>query len=267
MSERDDFLRAIRATPDDDAPRLIYADWLDENDKEAPCTMCNGGKGSVFDFGWRPNESGQCKGCDGRRSVPNRFAGRAALIRLQINHPSWFADETCLEHGPNKNTRGYFDALNWLKSLACATDFGPTQEGRWVWNKKMGNGILGTYTRGFISETHLTLSQFIEYAPQIAAQHPVTRWVLVNFKAWQDNPPIEDEHVVWDASTLRDRIGNPMYGDIPMELFDLLEGGRLGIGDLGMVTFQSEQEAISSVNQSCVKWANAQAETLTCETQ
>lgn len=26
-----DFLRAILAAPDDDAPRLIYADWLDEN--------------------------------------------------------------------------------------------------------------------------------------------------------------------------------------------------------------------------------------------
>lgn len=28
-----DFLRAILAAPDDDAPRLIYADWLDENGK------------------------------------------------------------------------------------------------------------------------------------------------------------------------------------------------------------------------------------------
>jgi len=28
MSEADALLAAIRQTPDDDAPRLIYADWL-----------------------------------------------------------------------------------------------------------------------------------------------------------------------------------------------------------------------------------------------
>jgi uncharacterized protein (TIGR02996 family) len=31
VSEQQDFLRAIIAAPDDDAPRLVYADWLDEN--------------------------------------------------------------------------------------------------------------------------------------------------------------------------------------------------------------------------------------------
>ena len=31
MPERQDFLAAIRAAPDEDAPRLIYADWLEEN--------------------------------------------------------------------------------------------------------------------------------------------------------------------------------------------------------------------------------------------
>ena len=31
MSDRDAFLAAIAAAPEDDAPRLVYADWLDEN--------------------------------------------------------------------------------------------------------------------------------------------------------------------------------------------------------------------------------------------
>jgi uncharacterized protein (TIGR02996 family) len=31
MTDEDAFLEAIRAAPDEDAPRLIYADWLDEN--------------------------------------------------------------------------------------------------------------------------------------------------------------------------------------------------------------------------------------------
>src|SRR5262245_65825725 len=31
MPQHDDFLRAILAEPDEDAPRLVYADWLDEH--------------------------------------------------------------------------------------------------------------------------------------------------------------------------------------------------------------------------------------------
>lgn len=35
MSGRDAFLAAISAAPDDDAPKLIYADWLEEHGNEA----------------------------------------------------------------------------------------------------------------------------------------------------------------------------------------------------------------------------------------
>src|SRR5688500_7506010 len=31
MTDREALLRAIIETPDDDAPRLVYADWLDEH--------------------------------------------------------------------------------------------------------------------------------------------------------------------------------------------------------------------------------------------
>ena len=33
MSDRDALLAAILAHPDDDTPRLVYADWLDEHDE------------------------------------------------------------------------------------------------------------------------------------------------------------------------------------------------------------------------------------------
>ncbi len=35
MTDGDALLRAILANPDDDTPRLVYADWLDENDQPA----------------------------------------------------------------------------------------------------------------------------------------------------------------------------------------------------------------------------------------
>ena len=33
MSDEDALLAAIIAAPDDDTPRLVYADWLDEHDR------------------------------------------------------------------------------------------------------------------------------------------------------------------------------------------------------------------------------------------
>lgn len=50
-------LNAIIAKPDDDALRLIYSDWLDENGE----------------------------------------AERASLVRCQIKHPRWFGDDTWME--------------------------------------------------------------------------------------------------------------------------------------------------------------------------
>src|SRR5262245_34901242 len=35
MAEREALLRAIRESPDEDAPRLVYADWLDEHGEAA----------------------------------------------------------------------------------------------------------------------------------------------------------------------------------------------------------------------------------------
>jgi len=31
MNERESFMRAIATSPDDDAVRLVFADWLEEN--------------------------------------------------------------------------------------------------------------------------------------------------------------------------------------------------------------------------------------------
>src|SRR5262245_55260554 len=36
MSQRESFLHAICEHPDDDAVRLVYADWLDEHDIDLP---------------------------------------------------------------------------------------------------------------------------------------------------------------------------------------------------------------------------------------
>lgn len=80
------FLAAIRAYPEDDCPRLQYADWLDEHDRTESCRGC-GGHGTVhwtLPAGSTEPNSGTCTRCRGSGRVPNHYAARAEFIRVQV---------------------------------------------------------------------------------------------------------------------------------------------------------------------------------------
>lgn len=105
IDEQAALLRTIRSDPDDDTPRLIYADWLQERDGDMECPDC---RGSARPFEWNfgdghishdrspthvYNEPGEyavtltvtdsCR-CSGSGRVPNNYAARAELIRVQV---------------------------------------------------------------------------------------------------------------------------------------------------------------------------------------
>lgn len=87
-------LAAIRDNPEDDTPRLVYADWLQENNEAVECPTCLGtgshainpyelaaryGAGTatrILDHAW-------CGKCDGSGRIPGGRADRAELIRVQ----------------------------------------------------------------------------------------------------------------------------------------------------------------------------------------
>lgn len=78
-----DFLAEILAHPEDDGPRLVYADWLDEQDVPVACGRCVGeGREpailAVGGFGTM-----RCTRCDGKGVVPGLLADRAEFIRVQ----------------------------------------------------------------------------------------------------------------------------------------------------------------------------------------
>lgn len=82
-------LAAIRATPGEDLPRLVYADWLDERAQEMECDVCKGAKGRRNPSGGYQEFSGSyptwgtCSRCSGAGRVSNGFAERAEFVRLQ----------------------------------------------------------------------------------------------------------------------------------------------------------------------------------------
>ena len=117
--------RAVLARPDDDLPRLVYADWLDENAGDgAPCPRCEGGGRLRRDTGERRWDGTfvmkwvDCSHCRGTARVPNGFAERAEFIRVQC-------ELSRLRTDPGRDARldaepmfaaGYFDAVHRNKA-------------------------------------------------------------------------------------------------------------------------------------------------------
>lgn len=87
------FLRAILDYPDDDLPRLVLADWLEERNRPGgfnPCpAACENGQVILSywsDAGQRREKCEVCSTCRGRGLVAvaaNRYVERAEFIRVQ----------------------------------------------------------------------------------------------------------------------------------------------------------------------------------------
>src|SRR5687768_9103939 len=84
-AEEQAFFNAIAATPDDDTPRLAYADWLDDQPAYKTCGACEG-KGTYL--GASPDRGNPtCSHCNGDGRVQTSDAARAQFIRVQCCKP------------------------------------------------------------------------------------------------------------------------------------------------------------------------------------
>ncbi len=75
------FLRAVCEAPGEDFPRLVYADWLEENAGTVPCDKC-GGEGWSSDWQGGPGSS-KCYTCRATGRVPDGRKERAEFVRVQ----------------------------------------------------------------------------------------------------------------------------------------------------------------------------------------
>jgi uncharacterized protein (TIGR02996 family) len=84
-TDRAAFMAAIIAAPDDDLPRLVFADWLDERAK--PRVTCSACRGNGIDppEEWRAPSGARlkCVACAVKGQVGNDFAERAEFVRVQ----------------------------------------------------------------------------------------------------------------------------------------------------------------------------------------
>lgn len=92
MTDRAALLAAVCDRPDDDTPRLAYADWLDDHAGAVACPAgCNRGAvytnalDSATGTAWVGYPGGaECRTCAGRGWVSDGLAERAEFIRVQV---------------------------------------------------------------------------------------------------------------------------------------------------------------------------------------
>jgi uncharacterized protein (TIGR02996 family) len=213
-------IRMIRENPADDLPRLVYADWLEEHNKEnradfirqgvmaastpPPCLSARGLSCYTCDY---------CKSqkyCDDFHRDPNLW----------------------------KLVHSEFDPENRMSYAHCD---GPQHLPRQVEDFKW----LTLYTaRGFIAAVSCTMAEWEKHGPAICARHPVERVEIT------DKEPHIDSIGVWwhhqDASPTRNLLPDSFYSAVK----------NTGI----LQSHRTITDAKNWLSDRCIEWTVEQAE-------
>lgn len=139
------FLRTIRARPDDDLPRMILADWLEDHDPERAEFI----RLSIERYRWVPSDICHC-GQDRK----DHWYGNGA------DHDFKSRDSTVIEQ--------MYDRVSTLLQKNSR---------RWT----PGPSLLGlVWSRGFIDIVRCPIDAFNDRSSQIASSHPVRGWRITD---------------------------------------------------------------------------------------
>lgn len=246
MSDGDALLRAILAHPEEDTPRLVYADWLDEQPTlNGSCPKCKGDgivrglreKPHAPDFGWW-----ECQPCRGRGSISDTSdRDRAELIRYQIAT----GVELTATGGPCawsiKGTSRELPLSCWRAANAFLSEPLPMRF---------------TISRGFVSHIELPAADFLDHAADVFAAHPVTAVRL------SDRIPHVYEGIFnWFTE---ERTGFKMQGAgyIPGVIYDEMVRGGYYLFDHPAATsnLTTEELAYAELSRACVAYGRSLAE-------
>lgn len=259
-------LDAIIADPDDDGPRLGYADYLDET-ATMICAKCRGTK--LNDIG-HPNGPIPCAFCQESR-VSDGNAERAEFIRVQCElarighlHPPADVEDRRIIRRANDLLKRECEIWeltagekNWL--IASPIDryhahcHLPTDSMAINPPRNPSLPIL-IWRRGFIDTVSSTLADWLAHGPAIVREHPVRPHAgMVT-----DREPQYDEFKKrWGWWTSEVLCGP---SDVPMSLHELFPEDSFGgvYTGSGWWTFPAREAATLALAEACIGWAKDQ---------
>lgn len=180
MTDQSALLAAILADPEDDTPRLVFADWLDENESSVTCERC-GGTGCTFcggedrDYHSSCNE---CNRCGGSGFVSNGYAARAEFIRVQCELATFddayylsFDNRKMCEKSEVPIIKRSAELLHkaWAMSLIDMQMRDVTVFNAWV------------FRRGFVDSVSCPWETWRDHGDAITAAQPVRKVTLTSY--------------------------------------------------------------------------------------
>lgn len=224
MSDGEALLRAILERPEEDTPRLMFADWLQENgdyDRSAfvrvQCLIAQleGAGGMACQ---------KCGAVTGWHKYTKRCRGRACRLRQ----------------------REYYTSRRY-----CV----------WDWCRGIPAGSQLVYRRGFVVGVSCSLDEFMGHAAAIFSVHPIERVTLTDrapttgvfHRIEEPNWHLQGKRYwLWDM--LRD--GWVARHGLPWEIVRNLPRG---VGATGSYQYLSQEDALTAATQACVAYGRSLA--------
>jgi uncharacterized protein (TIGR02996 family) len=217
------FLQAVLARPDDDLPRLIFADWLDENGQSERAEFIRIG----CELATLPDPH---QGID-VRAIAGATGKLACRCRWCALCRRWAELQATTVELNGHRTHGYYA---WAPPHLTH----PNGGARCVWE----------YRRGFIERVELPAAYLLEYAAALFAAAPI---LDVRLSDRRPGVPGGTWYQPSDGGILADH-------RLPSELFLRLRGGGLAAHNMWR-RWDTAADAHAALSAACVAWAREQA--------
>jgi uncharacterized protein (TIGR02996 family) len=229
VTHDDAFLQAIQEAPEDDSPRLIYADWLDEHGNQDRAEFIRT----------------QCERLRLRHTAERALALREQVRALLDRHTREWLPSSLLQPEPVRVEQAPVGVLQISRP-------GPPLPGR--------SPRKARFVRGFLDEVHLILADWLKLGPALVRQAPLQgvfptdvsmRRLRMPATPTEEDAPVEEERprYVWPVF---DAAGQPLPNRFGL-LAEFFPGG--GPGQMG---YSSVTEADEALSAACLAWARAQ---------
>lgn len=238
-------LRNVLESPNDDLPRLVLCDWLEEPERagSVPCESC---KGQVLATNLDTEEvCAWCLTCNGTGYVSNGNEERAEFIRLQCEIAQ--NDAPTLSERVRALFTTVFRENKWVFGSGnisyCLPD---TTFSRQISDDR--TGIIAIVSRGFVGSIRLIEEQFEQHAAELFREHPITKVVL------SGKEPRESMYsggrYLWNY---RDDASSDVVPYVLLaEMYD--SKGPDDIDGRTWIVFNSRELALVALSRACVRY-------------